>query len=176
GLVVIGGGGSQSGSLALHEMGFPVVGVASTIDNDMYGTDISIGADTALNIVIEAIDRLKATASSHNRGFLVEVMGRDSGYIALMAGITGGAEAVIIPEVEVDPDTVARELVDAYARGKAHALLVVAEGAKLSADELVQYFKEHRAEIGFELRVTVLGRSEEHTSELQSRENLVCRL
>ncbi len=157
GLVVIGGGGSQSGSLALHEMGFPVVGVASTIDNDMYGTDIAIGTDTALNIVIEAIDRLKATASSHNRGFLVEVMGRDSGYIALMAGITGGAEAVIIPEVDIDPDTVAKELVDAYARGKAHALLVVAEGAKLSADELVKYFEERKAEIGFELRVTVLG-------------------
>lgn len=157
GLVVIGGGGSQSGSLALHEMGFPVVGVASTIDNDMHGTDISIGADTAINIVIEAIDRLKATASSHNRGFLVEVMGRDSGYIALMAGITGGAEAVIIPEVDIEPDTVAQELVDAYARGKAHALLVVAEGAKLKADDLIKYFKEHEAEIGFELRATVLG-------------------
>lgn len=157
GLVVIGGGGSQSGSLALHEMGFPVVGVASTIDNDMYGTDISIGTDTAINIVLEAIDRLKATASSHNRGFLVEVMGRDSGYLALAAGITGGAEEIIIPEVDIEPDTVAKELVDAYARGKAHALLVVAEGAKLGADELIQYFKEQHAETGFELRVTVLG-------------------
>lgn len=157
GLIVIGGNGSQTGSLALHEMGFPVVGVASTIDNDLYGTDISIGADTAINVVLEAIDRLKATASSHNRGFLVEVMGRDCGYLALMAGITGGAEEVIIPEVDIEPEAVAKELLDAYARGKSHALLVVAEGAKLSADDLVQYFKEKHADTGFELRVTVLG-------------------
>lgn len=157
GLVVIGGGGTQAGSLALYNMGFPVVGVASTIDNDLYGTDVAIGVDTALNVVIEAIDRIKETASSHNRAFLVEVMGRDSGYIALMAGLTGGAEAIIIPEVDITPEQVAKQLLDAYARGKAHAILIVAEGAKLSADEIVQHFKDHRAEIGFELRVTVLG-------------------
>ena len=157
GLVIIGGNGTQSGAFELFKMGFPVVGVASTIDNDLYGTDISIGADTALNTVLEAIDRIKATASSHNRAFLVEVMGRDSGYIALMAGITGGAEAVIIPEVPIEPDDVAQELLDAYARGKSHAILVVAEGAKPSATDLIQYFQEHRAETGFELRLTVLG-------------------
>ncbi|REJ32632.1 MAG: 6-phosphofructokinase, partial [Bacillota bacterium] len=133
GLVIIGGNGTQTGAFELFKMGFPVVGVASTIDNDLYGTDISIGADTALNTVLEAIDRIKATASSHSRAFLVEVMGRDSGYIALMAGITGGAEAVIIPEVPIEPDDVAQELLDAYARGKSHAILVVAEGAKPNA-------------------------------------------
>ena len=89
GLVVIGGNGSQQGSYALHQHSFPVVGVASTIDNDLYGSDMTIGVDTALNIVLEAIDRLKITASSHHRGFLVETMGRDHGYLALMAGLAG---------------------------------------------------------------------------------------
>ena len=103
GLVVIGGNGSQSGALELSKMGLQVVGVASTIDNDLYGSEITIGVDTALNVALEAIDRLKVTASSHRRAFLVEVMGRDCGYLALMAGIAGGAEAVAIPEVACEP-------------------------------------------------------------------------
>ncbi|MGB9634749.1 MAG: ATP-dependent 6-phosphofructokinase, partial [Chloroflexaceae bacterium] len=98
-LVVIGGNGSQTGSYALAKAGFPVVGVASTIDNDLYGSEITLGVDTALNIALEAIDRLKVTASSHLRAFVVEVMGRDCGYLALMTGIAGGAEAVTLPEV-----------------------------------------------------------------------------
>lgn len=157
GLVVIGGNGSQAGSHALWQMGFPVVGVASTIDNDLYGSEITIGVDTALNIALEAIDRLKVTASSHQRAFLVETMGRDCGYLALMAGIAGGAEAVVIPEVETDPEFLASELRLAYDRGKAHAIVVVAEGAKYNAEELARYFKEHRARLGFDLRVTTLG-------------------
>jgi 6-phosphofructokinase 1 len=108
GLVVIGGNGSQTGANALSKMGFPVVGVASTIDNDLYGSEITIGVDTALNIALEAIDRLKITASSHQRAFLLEVMGRDCGYLALMASIAGGAEMVVIPEVETTPETVAK--------------------------------------------------------------------
>ncbi len=100
GLVVIGGNGSQAGSYELWRAGFPVVGVASTIDNDLYGSEITIGVDTALNVALEAIDRLKVTASSHQRAFLVEVMGRDCGYLALMAAIAGGAESVVIPEVK----------------------------------------------------------------------------
>ena len=157
GLVVIGGNGSQTGALALFQMGFPVVSVASTVDNDLYGSDITIGADTALNIAIEAIDRLKVTASSHQRAFLVEVMGRDCGYLALMAGIAGGAEAVVIPEVETDPETLARELRGAYERGKPHAIVVVAEGARYNAEGLVRYFKENSERLGFELRATILG-------------------
>lgn len=156
-LVVIGGNGSQQGSHALHEAGFPVVGVASTIDNDLYGSEITIGVDTALNIALEAIDRLKTTASSHQRAFLVEVMGRDCGYLALMAGIAGGAEAVVIPEVPTDPDALAAELRDAYQRGKSHALIVVAEGDEFNAAALAQHFREHRDELGFALRVTTLG-------------------
>lgn len=157
GLVVIGGNGSQTGSYELHKMGFPVVGVASTIDNDLYGSDITIGVDTALNIALEAIDRLKITAASHQRAFLVEVMGRDCGYLALMAAIAGGAEAVVIPEVPTTPEQVADTLLEAYERGKNHGLIVVAEGATHDAEALSAYFKANKEEIGFELRTTTLG-------------------
>jgi 6-phosphofructokinase 1 len=157
GLVVIGGNGSQTGAHALAERGFPVVGVASTIDNDLYGSEITIGVDTALNIALEAIDRLKATASSHRRGFLVEVMGRDCGYLALMAGIAGGAEAVVIPEREISPEELAEHLHSCHQRGKAHALVVVAEGAKHNAEWLVHHFRENRERLGFEFRATILG-------------------
>lgn len=157
GLVVIGGNGSQSGAQALSALGFPVVGVASTIDNDLYGAEITIGVDTALNIALEAIDRLKVTASSHQRAFLVEVMGRECGYLALMAGIAGGAEAIVLPEVATDPEALAESMHAAYTRGKAHAIVVVAEGASYNAERLVHYFSEHQERLGFELRATILG-------------------
>ncbi|MGQ9733574.1 MAG: 6-phosphofructokinase [Candidatus Bipolaricaulia bacterium] len=157
GLIIIGGSGSQTGAYALAEMGFPVVGVASTIDNDLYGSEPSIGVDTALNIALEAIDRLKVTASSHQRAFLVEVMGRQCGYLALAAGLTGGAEAIVIPELEADPEALAAELHAAYERGKPHAIVVVAEGAYYNATRLAAYFQEHQKRLGFELRVTILG-------------------
>jgi len=157
GLVVIGGNGSQCGALELHKGGFPVVGVGSTIDNDLFGSDITIGVDTALNIALEAIDRLKTTASSHARAFLVEVMGRDCGYLALMAGIAGGAESVVLPEVPVDPEELARALGASRERGKKHAIIVVAEGASYDAEGLARYFKEHKKRLGFDLRVTILG-------------------
>jgi 6-phosphofructokinase 1 len=154
-LVVIGGNGSQQGAYALSREGVPVVGVASTIDNDLWGSDITIGVDTALNVALEAIDRIKTTASSHNRAFLVEVMGNDCGYLALMAGIAGGAEAVVIPEVPVSPESVAETIHEAYAKGKPHAIVVVAEGAAYNAQKLAEYFQQKR--LGYELRVTVLG-------------------
>lgn len=156
-LVVIGGNGSQTGANALFEMGFPVVGISSTIDNDLYGAEITIGVDTALNIALEAIDRLKVTAASHKRAFLIEVMGRDCGYLALMSGIAGGAEAVVVPEVETTPEAIAAEISAAYDRGKAHAIIVVAEGATYDAEKLAAYFKEHKAKLGFDLRATTLG-------------------
>lgn len=156
-LVVIGGNGSQTGAHALSQLDFPVVGIASTIDNDLTGSDITIGVDTALNIALEAIDRLKTTASSHQRAFLVEVMGRNCGYLALMTGIAGGAEVVVIPEIETTPEQVAQELRSAYERGKAHALAVVAEGARYDAETLASYFREHQARIGFDMRTTTLG-------------------
>jgi len=156
-LLVIGGGGSQTGSSLLARSGFPVVGVASTIDNDVYGTDVTIGVDTAVNITLEAIDRLRTTGASHQRAFLVETMGRHCGYIALMAGIAGGAEVIAIPEREVEPHEVAGRLRAAYQRGKTHALVVVAEGARHGAQAMMRHFAEHRDTIGFELRVTTLG-------------------
>lgn len=156
-MVVIGGNGSQTGSYALSQHGYPVVGIASTIDNDLTGSDITIGVDTALNIALEAIDRLKTTASSHQRAFLIEVMGRNCGYLALMAAIAGGAERVLIPEVDFEPEEVAEEISEAYDKGKAHAIIVVAEGAKYNATRLKEYFSEHKEQLGFSLRVSILG-------------------
>ena len=157
GLVVIGGNGSQAGAAALAATGFPVVGIASTIDNDLCGTDISIGVDTALNVALEAIDRIKITASSHHRAFLVEVMGRKCGYLALAAGIAGGAEAIVMPESELEPEVVVDLFREAYNRGKAHAIGVVAEGARFSAHTLADYFKAHKERLGFDIRVITLG-------------------
>jgi 6-phosphofructokinase 1 len=156
-LVIIGGDGSQTGALRLLEKGFPVVGIASTIDNDLAGAEITLGVDTALNVALEAIDRLKVTASSHQRAFLVEVMGRNCGYLALAAGVAGGAECVALPEIETDPESIAMELRCAYERGKSHAIAVVAEGAKYNATALAKYFEEHRERLGFELRAVKLG-------------------
>lgn len=157
GLIVIGGNGSQTGSYKLSELGFPVVGVASTIDNDLYGSEITIGVDTALNIALEAVDRLKITASSHQRAFLLEVMGRDCGYLALMTALAGGAEAVIIPEVPTKPEEVAAQISEAYEKGKAHAIVIVAEGAEYNAEKLSNHFKDHYETLGFDLRVAILG-------------------
>jgi len=156
-VVVIGGNGSQAGANALHQMGFPVVGVASTIDNDLAWTEITIGVDTALDIALESIDRLRTTASSHRRAFLVEVMGRDCGYLALMAGIAGGAEAIVIPERELTSEEIAHAIRGAHLRGKTHGLVVVAEGAKNSAMQLYAHFQAHKDEVGFDVRMTTLG-------------------
>jgi len=157
GLIVIGGNGSQTGANALRKMDFPVVGVASTIDNDLYGSDVTIGVDTALNVALNAIDNLKVTASSHRRALFVEVMGRKCGYLALMAGIAGGAEAIVLPEVDVVPEQLAERIQDVYQRGKPHAIVVVAEGAKYNAEGICQYFKDHDLLCGYEFRPTVLG-------------------
>jgi len=160
GVIVIGGNGSQSGSLALSRRGFPVVGIASTIDNDLSGSDTTLGATTALDIALEAIDRLRVTASAHGRVFLVEVMGRHCGYLALMAGIAGGAEAIVIPEVETDPESIVAQIHGAYQRGKSHAIVVVAEGASCGTDALAHYISEHSDRLGFEVRVTKLGHTQ----------------
>lgn len=156
-LIVIGGNGSQIGAYELSKLGFPVIGIASTIDNDVYGSDITLGVDTATNIALEAIDRLKVTASSHRRAVLVEVMGRKCGYLALVCGIAGGAETVVIPEVEMNPDDVARDILSAYRRGKNHALVVVAEGAAYNANALTTAISGHAEMAGFTIRTTILG-------------------
>lgn len=155
GIVVIGGNGSQQGTLALHKLGFPAVGVASTIDNDLAVTEATIGVDTALNTAVECIDRLKDTATSHQRAFLVEVMGRDSGYLAVMAAIASGAELAMVPERPVDLEVVAEDIRATYAKGKRHYIVVVAEGARPGARDLADYLSSHPS--GFEARLSVLG-------------------
>jgi 6-phosphofructokinase 1 len=159
GLVVIGGNGSLTGALLLHNLGFPTVGIPGTIDNDVNGTDISIGVDTTLNTILDAVDKIKDTASSHGRAFLIEVMGRDSGYLALMAAISSGAELVLIPEVETTMEQVVQAVEDAYVRGKAHCILIVAEGWDPGARALQEYLqmRHQEQEIGFDVRLTVLG-------------------
>ncbi len=156
-LVVIGGDGSLRGAHALARRGVPVVGIPATIDNDLHGTDMSIGVDTALNTVLRAIDAIRDTASSHRRAFLVETMGRDSGYLALMGGIAGGAEIILIPEVPFTLREVEQGIREAYRRGKAHCLIIVAEGSAYRAQAIAQYLEERRSGHGFQIRVTILG-------------------
>jgi len=155
GLIVIGGDGSLTGALALHNLGFPVVGVPGSIDNDIWGTNMAIGVDTALNTILDAIDRLRDTASSHERAFLLEVMGRNCGYLALMGGILGGAEITLIPERDMELDEISARLEDAYLRGKNHAIAVIAEGAKHKITDVAKFLETHN--VGFEVRITILG-------------------
>ncbi|MFN8450021.1 MAG: 6-phosphofructokinase [Anaerolineae bacterium] len=155
-IVVIGGNGSLSGALALHKLGFQTIGIPGSIDNDIFGTDMCIGVDTALNTILDALDRLRDTASSHQRAFLIEVMGRNCGYLALMGSILGGAEIVVTPERPESMEDVAKALSDAYVRGKSHAIAVIAEGAPYKVTDLATFLKEHH-EVGFEIRLTILG-------------------
>jgi 6-phosphofructokinase 1 len=176
GLVVIGGDGTMRGGQQLHELGFPVMGVPGTIDNDLAGTDIAIGVDTALNTALDAIDRIKDTASSHQRAFVVEVMGRESGYLALMTGLAGGAEMVCIPEVPFELEDVARTVTEAYIKGKSHAIISVAEGARYNAVAIAEYLTERREEAGFSVRMTILGHIQRGGSPLAFDRVLATRL
>lgn len=153
GLVIIGGDGSFRGAVALTKLGFPVVGVPASIDNDIAGTDYAIGFDTAVNTVVDAINKIRDTATSHERIFVIEVMGRRSGYIALSAGLAGGAESILIPEIQVDLEDVLARLHRGKARGKLHSIIVVAEGFASGID-LARDLKDKS---GMEIRVTILG-------------------
>jgi 6-phosphofructokinase 1 len=133
------------------------VGIASTIDNDLVGSDITIGATTAVDVALESVDRLRVTASSHGRVFLVEVMGRDCGYLATAVGIASGAEVIVTPEAPLEPEVVAGLIRSAYERGKSHAIAIIAEGAQYGVDALAAYFRAHEARLGFDLRVCRLG-------------------
>ena len=152
GLVAIGGDGTFKGAHELHKQGVQVVGIPATIDNDVVGTDYSIGFDTALNVIIDLISKIRDTASSHDRIFVIEVMGRDSGLIAVNAGIACGADYVLIPEIEVDLVKVANQIKD-HREGKRHTLVIVAEGAA-KASEVASSIK---LLVGHEVRVSVLG-------------------
>ncbi|MEN4041204.1 MAG: 6-phosphofructokinase [Anaerolineaceae bacterium] len=154
-LVVIGGDGSLSGASKLAERGILVIGIPASIDNDIYGTDMCIGVDTALNTIVDAIDKIRDTATSHNRAFLVETMGRMSGYLAVQAGIVTGAEMILIPEVVTPVEDVLKVIETAYIKGKTHCIIVVAEGALPHTTELAAAI-DHM-ELGFNTRVTILG-------------------
>ena len=155
-LVVIGGDGSFNGAKKLSEMGFPAIGIPGTIDNDLEYTDYTIGFDTAMNTVIDAIGKIRDTSSSHERVNIVEVMGRNCGDLALYAGIAGGAETIIVPEVDVKLDEIALRLKTTQKRGKRHSIIVMAEGVEKvgSASDLKKVLTE---EAGADVRVTVLG-------------------
>ncbi|HLS20304.1 MAG TPA: 6-phosphofructokinase [Bacillota bacterium] len=153
GLVVIGGDGSLKGAQALAEKGFPTVGVPATIDNDIVGTDFTIGFDTALNTIIDAIDKVRDTATSHERTYVIEVMGRDAGDLALWAGLADGAESIIIPERPASLTEVTDRLKRTYERGKKHSIILLAEGV----GNAIEYGEKIEQATQLETRVTVLG-------------------
>jgi 6-phosphofructokinase 1 len=152
-LVIIGGDGSFRGAHELHERGVITVGIPATIDNDMAGTDCTIGFDTACNTALECISKLRDTASSHDRMFIVEVMGRNAGFLALETGVACGAEFVLVPEIAPDLDAISKKLSYAKARGKTHSLIVLAEGV-MSASELAEKL---RGQGNYDPRIVVLG-------------------
>jgi 6-phosphofructokinase 1 len=157
-LVVIGGDGSFTGAEVFNnEYGFPVMGIPGTIDNDIFGTSYTLGYDTALNTVVEAIDKIRDTASSHNRLFFVEVMGRDAGHIALNTGIGAGAEEILIPEEDLGLERLLDSLKRSKESGKSSSIVVVAEGDKIGKNvfELKDYVEENLPE--YDVRVSVLG-------------------
>ena len=153
GLIVIGGDGSMTGAGLLSELGIAVVGLPGTIDNDIWGTDYTIGFDTATNTVVDAINKLRDTASSHGRVIVLEVMGRKSGWIAMTAGLAGGAEHILIPEMSINLDELCKELIISQKSGKKYSVVVVAEGA----GSAVEIGKKIVTDTGLETRVSVLG-------------------
>ncbi|OCA92957.1 6-phosphofructokinase [Bacillus wudalianchiensis] len=172
GLVVIGGDGSYRGAKALTELGYPCVGVPGTIDNDIPGTEFTIGFDTALNTIIDAIDKIRDTASSHERTFIVEVMGRNAGDLALWAGLAGGAETILIPEEPLDMESIKVRLQKGLERGKRHSIIIVAEGV-MSGNEFAERVKRMT---GIETRVSVLGHMQRGGSPTAADRMLASRL
>jgi len=155
GLVVIGGDGTFTGATKfIEEFAVPVIGMPGTIDNDLAGTDFTIGYDTAINTVVAAVDKIRDTAESHDRVFVVEVMGRDSGLIALRSGISTGAEAVLIPEIEVDYDAIMKRL-DKTRKNKSSRIIIVAEGDKEGGEVVAQKIKDNFPH--YDVRLSVLG-------------------
>lgn len=157
-LITIGGDGTFTGALKLsNEFNFPVIGIPATIDNDIHGTDYTLGYDTALNTVVEAIDKIRDTASSHNRLFLVEVMGRDAGDIALNSGVGAGAEEILVPEMDTGIDRLLESLEKSRKSGKTSSIIVVAEGEKSGKNiyQLKDYINENLED--YDIRVSVLG-------------------
>lgn len=175
-LVVIGGDGTFTGArIFSQEFSFPIVGVPGTIDNDLYGTDFTIGYDTALNTIIEAVDKIRDTATAHERLFFIEVMGRDAGYLALNGGIASGAEAVLIPEADTDITTLENFIQNGFRKSKSSSIVLVAEGEKAGgafhiAKQVEKDFPQ------YDVRVTVLGHVQRGGSPTASDRILASRL
>jgi 6-phosphofructokinase 1 len=172
GLVVIGGGGSALGAMGLDGMGVPVVGVPSTVDNDLLGTDVTIGHMSAVDTVVQNVNRVRDTATSHERIFVIETMGRDTGHIALDAGLASGAESILVPEIEVPLEDVSRRILRAHARGKSHSIIMMAEGYGHGFDVARQI--QEQTEL--ETRVIVLGHLQRGGSPLASDRIIASRL
>lgn len=157
-LVVIGGDGTFNGARIFgHECNIPIVGIPGTIDNDLYGTDYTIGYDTALNTVVEAVDKIRDTASAHNRIFFVEVMGRDAGFLALRSGIASGAEAILVPEIDMDFKQLYNYLEKGHNKNKSSSIVIVAEGEKINGGAIMLAEKIRNEYPHFDPRVTILG-------------------
>ncbi|MDR2463406.1 MAG: 6-phosphofructokinase [Verrucomicrobiales bacterium] len=157
GLVVIGGDGSLRGAQEIHHLGHPVIGLPGTIDNDIFGTDSGIGVDTALNTIIHSIDMIKATAASHRRCFIIEVMGRSCGYLALMSGITTGSQAAVIPEYKHNPTRIIDALNRRMQRKHNNSVIVVAEGVCTGQAFMDELLAAGKGKFDQEIRLTVLG-------------------
>jgi len=172
GLVVIGGGGSALGGMALDGLGVPVVTVPSTVDNDLLGTDVTVGHMSAVDTVVQNVNRIRDTATSHERIFVVETMGRDTGHIALNAGLASGAESILIPEIEMPLEEVSNRILRAHARGKSHSIIMLAEGYGHGFD-VARTIQEQS---GLETRVIVLGHLQRGGSPLASDRIIASRL
>ncbi|MBN8236921.1 6-phosphofructokinase [Halobacillus kuroshimensis] len=172
GLIAVGGDGTFMGAKKLTEKGYPCIGVPGTIDNDIPGTDFTIGFDTALNTIIDAIDKIRDTATSHERTFIIEVMGRDAGDLALWAGLADGAESIMIPEAEDELEDIIDRLRRGHERGKKHSIIIVAEGV-CTGGELARRIDEAA---GLESRVTVLGHTQRGGSPSAADRVLASRL
>lgn len=157
GLVVVGGDGSLTGALELHKKGFPVVGVPGTIDNDLFGTEMCVGVDTCLNTIMHLVDMIRATAASHRRCFVVEVMGRGSGYLAMMTAISTGAQVAVIPEFRVNMDKIVKVLDHRFARKHNNSVIIVAEGVCSGSEFLNRMNQYPKGTIQQDIRLTVLG-------------------
>ena len=153
GLVVIGGDGSYKGALALSQKGIDCIAIPGTIDNDIPGTEYTLGFDTAINTVLDSVDKIRDTATSHVRTFVIEVMGRNAGDIALWTGIGSGAESIVIPEMNFSMDEIVGEIEDGRRRGKKHTIIMLAEGV-MNGNEFAEKLQEYK---NYHTRVTVLG-------------------
>jgi 6-phosphofructokinase 1 len=172
-LIVLGGNGSFQGASKLHKAsGLPIIGIPASIDNDLAGTDTTIGFDTAVNTALEALDKIRDTATSHERVFVVEVMGRDRGFIALEVGLAAGAEVILVPEISYDVTSVCNQLIEGYRRGKASAIVVMAEGA----GDCMNVADSIEKTTGFEVRLTRLGHVQRGGSPTSYSRLLACKM